>query len=182
MKTGIKVFDSMTEQPIFLSPKDTIEFCAEEMEKHHVGTIIIKENHKIVGIISEQDIVRNIIAKKINPIGKSVKDYMEKKLLTITPDKDIFDALMIMRDSNIRHLPVIDGDKVLGLLTVKDILKIEPQLFELLADRIELREEEKKPISKPKPNEGVCELCGNYTETIIEKNGSRVCDECKDDV
>jgi len=182
MKTGIKVYDSMTEQPIFLTPDDTVEHCAEEMEKHHVGTIIIKEEENIVGIISEQDIVRDIIAKKINPIGVQLKNHMQKKLITITPDKDIFDALMLMRDYNIRHLPVIDEGKIIGLLTIKDILKIEPQLFELLTEKIELREEAKKPISRNASGEGVCELCGSYTDKIVEKNESRVCNNCINDV
>lgn len=182
MQTGIKVYDAMTEQPIFLSPDDTLEKCAAIMQDKHVGTVIIQEGQEVIGIISDQDIVRKVIAKGKNPIGKKVKDFMETKLITITPDKDIFEAIVMMRDANIRHLPVVDGPKIMGLLTLKDILKIEPQLFELLIDQINLREEERKPINRNKPDEGVCELCGEYTEHIILKNGSRVCENCQNQV
>jgi len=71
---------------------------------------------------------------------------MIKKVITITPDVDIYEALLVMRDEDVRMLPVLDGNKLVGLLTVKDILKIEPALFELLAEKLILKEEHNKPI------------------------------------
>ena len=171
--------DAMTEKPIVLSPLDTIKECAEEMEKHHVGTIIVKESDKAIGIISEQDVVRKIIAKGLDPYKMRLKDIMEKNLVTIKPDTDIFEALIKMRDLNIRHLPVVDGDNLLGLLTLKDILKIEPQLFDLLVEKFELREEEEKPINRFNPSEGICQICGEYAEKINQVGNSLVCDSCK---
>ncbi|MFH1642830.1 MAG: CBS domain-containing protein [Nanoarchaeota archaeon] len=169
----------MTEKPIFLKSSDSLQTCAEEMDRHHVGAIIIKDNGNIMGVLTEQDIVRKCVAKGLNPIDKKVSEVMETNLITISPDIDIFDALMKMKDFNIRHLPVVDGKKLLGLLTLKDILKIEPQLFDLLVEKFELREEERKPINTTKPNEGICHECGEYSEEVKEKGNVFVCDSCK---
>ncbi|MBW2970751.1 CBS domain-containing protein [Candidatus Woesearchaeota archaeon] len=58
----------------------------------------------------------------------------------------MYDSLVLMRDYNIRHLPVVHKKELVGYLTIKDILKIEPQLFELIVEKFELREEHRKPI------------------------------------
>ena len=71
---------------------------------------------------------------------------MATDIITTTPEEDIFEALRIMRDYNIRHLPVLHQGKFVGLVTMKDILKIEPDLYEILVEKIELREAERKPI------------------------------------
>ncbi len=168
----------MTEQPIFLKPDDSLQYCAEEMDHHHVGAVVIQTNRSIKGILTEQDIVRKTIAQGQNPLDKKVRDIMETNLVTIEPDADIFDALLKMKDLNIRHLPVVDGKNLLGLLTLKDILKIEPQLFEIMVDTFELREEARKPINKVSPNEGICQTCGEYSETLISKDSVLVCKNC----
>jgi len=66
--------------------------------------------------------------------------------VTTTPDEDIFEAIRIMRDYDFRHLPVKHDGKIVGLITLKDILKIEPDLYEIMVEKIQLREEERKPI------------------------------------
>ena len=103
---------------------------------------------------------------------------METKLLMISPSDDIYDALIKMRDSNIRHLPVVEHGKMVGLLTLKDILKIEPQLFELLVEKFELREETRKPINRIISNEAICQGCGAYAEDVKKIKGSLLCERC----
>ncbi|MBU0614856.1 MAG: CBS domain-containing protein [Nanoarchaeota archaeon] len=178
MKTGIKVGDAMTEQPIYVSPENSLEVCAREMEEHHVGAILVKGNDNLVGLLTEQDIVRNVIAKGKNPLDMKVAEVMETDLHTITPDKDIFEALDKMKELNIRHLPVVDDGQLMGLLTLKDVLKIEPQLFELLVEKFELREEENKPINRQSADEGVCNECGEYSDKLVESDGVMVCETC----
>ena len=148
MKTGYRVYDCMTTKPISVSPDKNLQECAKIMDKNHVGALVIKSENKSLGVITEQDIVRKAIARGINPLTKKVKDFMAKKLLTISPNDDIYEALIKMRDSNIRHLPVVDKGVMVGLLTLKDILKIEPSLFDLLVEKFEIREEKRKPIDR----------------------------------
>ena len=178
MKTGYKVYDCMTTKPISVSSGASLQDCAKIMAKNHVGALVIKDSHKSAGLITEQDIVRKVIAKGINPVAKKVKDFMQRKLMTIKPNDDIYEALIKMRDSNIRHLPVVDNGKMVGLLTLKDILKIEPSLFELLVEKFELREEKRKPIDRVIQTEAICQGCGAYSEDIEKVKGSLLCERC----
>ena len=178
MKTGYKVYDCMTTKPISVTPDTSLEECASVMAKNHVGALVVKDNHESKGLITEQDIVRKVIAKGINPLAKNVRDFMEKRLITISPNDDIYDALIKMRDSNIRHLPVVGKGKMVGLLTLKDILKIEPSLFELVVEKFELREETRKPIDRIIQREAICQGCGAYAEDIKKVKGSLLCERC----
>jgi len=170
--------DAMTTKPISIDQDTTLLDCARTMDEKHVGAVVVKDKEHSLGIITEQDIVRKVVAKGINPLTEKAKDYMEKNLITISSDKDIYDALIIMRDNNIRHLPVIDEDKMVGLLTIKDILKIEPQLFELIVEKFEIREATSKPKSKAGSSEGLCQGCGEYTEKIRNVDDSMLCEVC----
>jgi len=178
MKTGYKVTVAMTKSPITTTPENVLSDCAKQMESKHVGGLLIIDNEKLKGVITEQDIVRKAIAKGKDPKNTKVRDVMETKVITISPDKDIYDALVMMRDNNIRHLPVLHKNEMLGLLTIKDILKIEPQLFDLIAEKFELREERRKPIRNIGENEGICETCGEYTSKLIDVDGSMMCSDC----
>src|SRR3989338_4208303 len=177
MKSGYKVADAMTINPVSVDPCITLLECAKVMSEKHVGTVVIKDNEHSLGILSEQDIVRKAVAKGISA-NKKVREFMETKLITIFPDADIYDALIKMRDNNIRHLPVIEDNNMVGLLTIKDILKIEPELFELIVEKFELREESRKLINQIMPAEGICQTCGNYSEKVKEVNETVVCENC----
>lgn len=174
MNTGYKVCDAMTRRPVIVSPDSNIQHCSKVMEKENVGSLLIKNGGKLGGIITDQDIVRRIIAYGIDTKKTKVSKYMSKKLVTISPEKDIFEAITLMANLNVKQLPVLDGNKMVGLLTQKDVLKIEPELFDLLVDKLNIREEE----SKPTGNEGACDECGNFSKRLIRRDGSVICKEC----
>ncbi len=146
METGIKVCDAMTEQPVTIGPNATLKQCAELMKKERVGALLVKDKEKLVGIITEQDIVIKAVSADLKASVVRAKDVMEANLITISPEKDIFDAIKMMRDYDVRHLPVLDRGKFLGLVTDKDVLKIEPDLFDILVEKLDIREAERKPI------------------------------------
>lgn len=179
MKTGYKVADAMTINPVILGKNTSLKECARIMEKKHVGAVLVGDKENIEGLLTEQDIVRKVIGKGINPLKKHIGDFMETKLFKIKPETDIFEALIMMRDKNIRHLPVFDGKKFRGLLTLKDILKIQPRLFDLMVSKFELREEQRKPIFKPKEKEGICNICGDYSEELFKVEETLMCRKCK---
>ncbi len=178
MKTGYKVGDVMTRNPVVASPNDDLVKCAQIMRKHHVGAVLAIEGSKTLGIITESDIINKVIAENKDLKKAKIKDYMVTNVATIEPDRDIFEALSKMKDLNIRRLPVVYNGKTVGLLAMKDILKIEPHLFEMLVDKIELREEERKPIHRKSHKEGMCNLCGDYTTELEEKDGVMACHTC----
>ncbi len=118
-----------------------------------MGELLIKDKDKLVGIVTEQDMVRKGLGKLKNPEKTQIKDVMLESIYSVSPEEDIADALQVMNDYNIRHLPVMHKGKFVGLITGKDILKIQPHLFEALAEKIELREEERKL-------KAACQTCG----------------------
>ena len=181
MKTGIKVFDAMTTKPVTGKIDDTIITCAKTMKKFGVGSLLITDKKQVVGMITEKDFVCKVLAKGMNPNDTMAGDIMEKHLYTITPEADLYDAMVEMRNNEVRRLPVEENGKIIGLLTNKDILKIEPQLFELLAEKMSIREENSKPIMDfGKYEEGLCESCGNWSYRLKDVDGSKHCPDCRD--
>ena len=173
MKTGYRVCDAMTKKPVVVSPDTTIQRCAQKMTINDVGSLLVKDT-KLRGIITDEDIVRKIVSKGINPNATTVADHMATKLFTTTPEVDIFEALMLMMEEDIRQLPVMDEKNMIGLLTLKDILKLEPELFDLIVDKMNVKEEEHKPFE----NEGICEECGSYSRKLMVRIGALICKEC----
>jgi CBS domain-containing protein len=167
MKTGFLVADAMTKKPILVSPEKSIRFCAETMKEHKIGSLVVTGQDKLLGITTEQDIIRKVVALGKNPDEVTVKEIMVKDLIVITPDKDIFEAINLMHQNNIRHLPVMDRSVLIGFLTMKDILKIEPTLFEIIVEKYKLREEDEKPLSG---DEGICQLCGKHSKSLSKNN------------
>lgn len=137
--------DVMTTKPVIASPEMSINACALLMREYDLGSVIIKnKDDELIGIVTEEDMVYKVIADKID-VDNPILDLMTRKVETIKPNEDIFKALMKMKDYDMRRLPVVDEqNKLMGLITLKDILKIQPQLFDLIVEMIDLREEQRK--------------------------------------
>ncbi len=177
-KTGYRICDAMTKKPITVSPDVSVYECALKMRQHGIGGLIVTQENRLLGILSDKDIVRRVIASKQDPKKLKAKDVMVNNVITITPEKDIYDALVKMKDRDIRHLPVMDKKEMIGLLTLKDILKIQPELFELMVEKYELREESRKPVFGGAISEGICEACGFPSTYLAEVEGSFLCRKC----
>jgi len=172
MKTGIHVIDAMTATPIVVHPDSTIIACAQLMIKEGVGSVVVQEYDHLVGIVTEKDILRAVAEDR--GIDTPVRALMRTNIISIEPHKDIYEALIDMRDNDIRRLPVVHNNKLVGILTQKDILRIEPQLFELIVEKLRIREEHhKSPHFK-----GRCERCGSLAK-LTRHNAMLVCTACQ---
>ncbi|MBN1377051.1 CBS domain-containing protein [Candidatus Woesearchaeota archaeon] len=168
----------MTNKPISISRDSTIKECAKLMKDNRVGSILILEKNKLKGIITEQDMIYKVILKTMDPKKTKVSEIMTTDMVTISPEKDIYEALEVMRDNELRRLPVVDNnDELVGFLTLKDILKIEPDLFELIAENMQLKEEHLKPLYDKVEN-GLCEICGTVSDNLVRKKNTIVCPDC----
>ena len=143
-RTGYIVLDAMTTKPVTVLPDASLQEAASLMRQHDIGSLIVQKGNDLMGVITEYDLVHRAIGDALDVRTTPVTAIMTRDLLTVSPSMDIFDALRLMRDADIRHLPVIDTGKMVGFITLKDILKIQPQLFELVAERLEIREMERK--------------------------------------
>jgi signal-transduction protein with cAMP-binding, CBS, and nucleotidyltransferase domain len=178
MKTGYSVGDCMTEDPLTTTSETSIKDCAALMRKHKLGSIIIVENKKPIGILTNQDIVFRVVAKGVS-LKKPVLDYMSSTIITVSPNIDIFEALEVMNKNMIRHISVVKSKKLVGYLTLKDILKIEPTLFDLYADKMDIRISGDNKISPLYEDDGICAMCGSYTKKLYDVNGTEMCSVCK---
>jgi signal-transduction protein with cAMP-binding, CBS, and nucleotidyltransferase domain len=141
MKTGIKVMDAMTKTPVIVGPEETIINCANKMIEGEVGSLIIEKDGKILGILTEKDLMTRVVAKNLNVEQTSVKEVMSTKILHVEPELDLYDAMFFMSRENVRRLPVVKEEKLMGLLTYSDVLKIQPDLYDLFVEKFKLKEE-----------------------------------------
>ena len=181
MKTGIKVVDAMTRLPVSITPDTTLQDCAHLMKEQHVGSLLVKKGESLIGILTERDIVRKAVASGLDITKTPAKDVMVEEVVTVPPGADIFEAIHLMKDHDIRHLPVADGKKLVGFITIKDILKIQPQLFENLVDKMRIAEEDRKMTQVGKPREGICQSCGNFDEDLKLVKSQMMCEVCRGD-
>ncbi|MAG78152.1 CBS domain-containing protein [archaeon] len=171
MKTGVKVMDAMTHAPVVVKPSETLQKCAKLMLKRKLGNVLVIKKEKLIGIVTEKDLIRSVIAKNLDPKKTLVEDIMTKKPKTISPNKDIVKAMQHMQTSKIRRLPVVFKGNVIGIITDKDIIKLQPAILELVAGRKTIMQKKEKYI------EGICESCENYAQ-LHENNGKYICAEC----
>lgn len=105
--------------------------AAELMRQHNIGCVIIVEHEEPIGIVSERDIIRKIVAARNNPENTSVETIMSHKVLTVDVDSDIKEVSNLMVQHNIKKVPVVENDKIKGILTTTDIVRIMAQFNKL---------------------------------------------------
>jgi CBS domain-containing protein len=181
-RTGYCVADCMTTKPVTGDPTMTLQSCAQLMKQHNIGSVIIVENEELIGIVTEDDFVQKAIAEGL-ALSTPISAIMSTKLVTIAPEQDILVASNLMKQHGIHHLPVISDNRMVGYITMKSLLKIEPELVELLTEHAELR-----GISPSSPllenfdqelQQGKCEECEQYSSHLVESpEGLRKCPNC----
>lgn len=170
IKIGIKVGDVMARNFIAAKPDISILAAVDLMVKKRVGSLILQEGGMLKGILTEKDVMW-ALSKKRDLSDVKAGDICTRKITTIRPSADIYDAARTMRKTKFRRLPVVIKKKVIGYLTLKDMLRIQPELFELAREGYE-RKEVGEMIK-----EGICEECERF-DLLYNKNGKLVCDQC----
>lgn len=132
MEMECKVGEIMEKNIVFANSKDNLVSCAKQMAEKNIGCLIIKEEEKVVGIITKKDLARRGLAMEVDAKNTPASIIMSKKVISITPDKDIKEAMELMGNNEIRHLPVFSEDELTGIITSKDLIQIQPSLIELL--------------------------------------------------
>lgn len=117
----MKVRDVMTSQVETVTPNCTIEEIARLMKSNDVGSIPVCEGKKVLGMITDRDIVIKVLADGKNLLSVSAKDIMNSDVITVTSDQDVHEAARVMADYQIRRLPVIDQGKIVGIVALGDL-------------------------------------------------------------
>jgi CBS domain-containing protein len=116
-----RVGDIITGKVFSVRPTATVAEAAETMVKGRVGSAVVVDGPWLLGIFTERDALR-VAAAGADPTTTSVKDWMSKDPMTVDPDTDSADAAAVMATEGFRHLPVVEGDSVVGVVSLRDVL------------------------------------------------------------
>lgn len=112
---GNKIFSIAPDAPVL----DAIKLMAEQ----RIGALLVMRGTKLVGVVSERDYARKVILQGRSSAQTAVSDIMRNEPLTVSPEADVLDCMRLCTDSRVRHLPVMDGDVVLGVISTGDLVK-----------------------------------------------------------
>ncbi len=117
-----KILEIKKKQLLTVSGNMSVYNALKVMGEHNIGALLIIENEELIGIISERDYARKIALKGKNSHDTLVSDIMTTDLFTVTLQDSIETCMELMRDKHIRHLPVVDNKKVVGMVSIGDIV------------------------------------------------------------
>jgi CBS domain-containing protein len=105
-----------------INPGNTVFEALQKMNEKDVGALMVIENDKLMGIFSERDYARKIVLHGLTSKNTKVGDFMTKEVVFVTPATGIYDCMALMTGKRIRHLPVLDHDKVVGIISIGDVV------------------------------------------------------------
>jgi CBS domain-containing protein len=106
-----------------VGPDSTVYDAIRAMAEENIGSLLVMEGGKIVGIVTERHYARNVALKGRASPATRVEDIMERRVLYAKPDQSVEECMAIMTDKRVRHLPVIEQEKVTGLVSIGDLVK-----------------------------------------------------------
>ena len=182
----LSVFEVMNKAVIVMDINSDIPAIAREMVSRDAGSVIITENGKAMGIITERDFVKSIVTEDRRPSDVKASEILSTPLVTVEPETSIIEASEIMLKANIKRLPVLRNDIVIGVISNTDILMVTPGLNTILKDLIDMNRE--ALLSIPSIEEiseaedfstGVCESCEVFSTDLKFVDGRYLCGNCR---
>lgn len=116
-----------------VSPDDSVFETIQLMDEKGIGALIVIRDGVLVGIVSERDCARKVVLKKLSPEDTKVEDIMTKEVLYAKPMQTVSECMAVMTQKKIRHLPVLDKEQILGIISLGDLAKevISEQQFKI---------------------------------------------------
>jgi len=135
-------FIEQTKRPTWtLSSNNTVRQALQLMADKNIGAIVIKDQDKLIGIFSERDYARKVVLKGKNSTDTKLAEVMSKDVITISSDMQIDACMQLMTDKRVRHLPVVDNGKSIGIISIGDVVRL------MIDEQKHLIDELKKYIS-----------------------------------
>jgi CBS domain-containing protein len=106
-----------------VAPDDPVLTAIKKMAEHHIGALLVMSGERLVGIVSERDYARKVVLMGRSADETRVEAIMTAKVITVTPKQDAHDCMRLMTDMRIRHLPVVSGERVVGVLSIGDLVR-----------------------------------------------------------
>jgi CBS domain-containing protein len=123
-------------EPITAPGAIMVKEAAQLMRQHNIGALLVVEHGKLAGIFTERDALFRVLADGLDPATTALESVMTRKPQTISADCAFPTALQMMHDGRFRHLPVVDGEQLLGMISVRDALgpELEAFVYEMLRE------------------------------------------------
>ena len=123
MKFVKHILDTKGNDIWFVTPSDSVLDTIKMMAEKGIGALLVMEDEKLCGIVSERDYARKVILKGRSSEKTPVKDIMTAEVVSTDPMQTVEDCMKLMTEKRIRHLPVLEGGKVVGVLSIGDLVK-----------------------------------------------------------
>lgn len=115
-------------------PEDTVKLAAQIMNENHIGAlVVVSGSGEVVGILTERDILINVVATGKSAENVKVENAMTSEIITVSPNKTLEEAADIMTENKIKKLPVIEDGSLVGMITATDLVAYEKDLIEKVA-------------------------------------------------
>ena len=132
----MRIIESRPHEVISCSPQHTVRQAAELLAERRIGALPVLEDGVVAGIFSERDLLYCIASQGEAVLSRTVGEVMTAPAITITPDTDELEALSMMTRRRIRHLPVVDGTRMLGFVSIGDLVKHRMDRIEAEAEQM----------------------------------------------
>jgi len=130
---SMQVKDIMKTDVKTIEPDDTVQEAARRMNENGIGSLIVTDKDSLRGIVTDRDILVKVVINADDASKVLVKDVMTKDVVLINPDISVEDASEVMIEKNIKKLPVVEDDSLIGIVTATDIVASQPKLMEQLS-------------------------------------------------
>lgn len=181
---SMAVKEIMSSNVVTMPPDASVLSVAKSMTEMDLGSIVVLEGQSPVGIITEADIVRRVVADGKDAQKTCARDIMTSPLVYVHPNTALTEAMRIMAKSNIRRVVVLKNDSLAGIITSRDILKWSPELIDILVEALKLRngDEVSEDLEEDELIEhgGICDSCGEYSTDLVFEDGRYLCEACRE--
>lgn len=139
MKYGLRVKDIMIRHPIAVFPQSTVYSALSKMLRVSVGSALVVDKHNnLIGIMTEGDLLSEIIYKHKNAKKTKVSQIMRKRLITAKEDDDIAHVMDLMKKHKIKRVPIVSGTKLVGLVTETTLAEVTPSLIDVMIEKLKV--------------------------------------------
>ena len=118
-----RILEQKTDPLEIVTSKTSVGQAVARMNDRNIGSVLVIDDGRLVGIFTERDVLTRIVPRRLDPEATPVGEVMTRKLVTIGPTRTVQEAMMVVSDTRHRHLPVVDGDRVLGMVSIGDLTR-----------------------------------------------------------
>ncbi len=123
MKTVAQVLESKAQEVVSVSPESSVYDALAQMAERQVGAVLVLERGMLVGILSERDYARKVVLLGKTSRDTTVREIMTERVVCVRPTHMLDECMALMTDKRVRHLPVLDGNRVTGVISIGDVVK-----------------------------------------------------------